>query len=282
MNKPFAKQEQAKAWQLPALENLEVLHATYRTHTFARHVHEEFCLGIIVGGVEAVRYRGTTHIAPTGSLVVFQPDEGHSNWAATAAGWSFQVIYPAIDLLQRAIGAEETTIAMPFFADPIIADRSLFCQISQFHAQLAHPQTTIQLEQESQLLAILQTLVTRHAVWHKPNQFTIGREHRAVKQIKDYLQVYYAQDPSLEDLSTVCGLSPFHLARVFRKATGLPPHAYLISLRIAHAKIHLCQNRSLAEIAIDLGFTDQSHFTHTFKAWVGIPPGQYRTQIKSG
>jgi AraC-like DNA-binding protein len=282
MSEPLTNQEQAQAWQLPVLHNLEILHATYRTHTFARHVHEEFCIGIIVGGVEAVHYRGATHLAPAGSLVVFQPDEGHSNWAATAAGWSFRVIYPAIELLQRAIGAEETAIAMPFFANPILHDRSLFRQIAQFHTLLAQPTITTRLEQESQLLAVLRTLITRHAVWSQPNQFTIGREHRAVQQIKEYLQVHYGQDPSLEDLSSVCGLSPFHLTRVFRDATGLPPHAYLTHLRIAHAKTHLRQSRSLADIAIDLGFTDQSHFTNTFKAWVGIPPGQYRSQINSG
>jgi AraC-like DNA-binding protein len=282
MSEQLARQEQAQAWQLPVLQNLEILHATYLTHTFARHVHEQFCIGIIVGGVEAVHYRGATHIAPTGSLVVFQPDEGHSNWAATEAGWSFRVIYPAIELLQRAIGSQETAMNIPFFANPVIHDRSLFRQIAQFHTLLAHPKTTTQLEQETQLLAILQSLIVRHGVGAAPNQRPIGREHRAVQQIKDYLQTHYAQDPSLEELSVVCGLSPFHLTRVFREATGLPPHAYLTHLRIAHAKTHLRQTRSLADIAIDLGFTDQSHFTNTFKAWVGIPPGQYRMQINSG
>jgi hypothetical protein len=83
--------EQARTWRSPVLTDLEVLHASYQTHTFSRHVHEEFCIGIIVGGTEAVKYRGATHIAPQGSIVVLHPDEGHSNWAAGNEGWSFKV-----------------------------------------------------------------------------------------------------------------------------------------------------------------------------------------------
>jgi AraC-like DNA-binding protein len=270
--------EQAKAWQLSVLTNLEVLHATYFTHAFARHVHEEFCVGVIVGGVEAVHYRGETHLAPQGSIVVFQPGEGHSNWAANKAGWSFQVIYPSIPLLQLAIDPEQST-PTPVFANPVIDDRDLCHQLIQFHALVQQPASS-RLEQETRLLQVLRALVTRHAVEGGVRSRRTGREHRIVQQIKDYLQRHYAEDPSLTQLSALCGLSPFHLTRVFRAAVGVPPHAYLTHLRIAHAKTQLCDDRSIAELAIELGFTDQSHFTHIFKAWVGVTPGQYRMQMQ--
>ncbi|MGB5971832.1 MAG: AraC family transcriptional regulator [Nodosilinea sp.] len=198
--------EQAKAWQSPIFTDLEVLHATYRTHRFSRHVHEDFCVGIIVDGVEAVSYRGAIHTAPKGSIVVLQPDEGHSNWAAADGGWSFRVIYPPARLLQGLIAEDiEQKAALPFFADPVICDRTLFRQLAHVHTLLAQP--------------------------------------------------------AVED--------------------RLPPHAYLTHLRIAQAKQQLRQGQSLNQLALELGFVDQSHFTKTFKASVGVTPGQYRTQLKA-
>lgn len=273
--------EQAKAWRSPVLTNLEVLHATYRTHAFPRHVHEEFCLGIIVDGVEAVKYRGETHRAPSGSIVILQPDQGHSNWAAVDAGWSFKVIYPPAHLFQQGMDADNERLPiLPFFTKPVIYDRRLFQQLAQFHARL-EPSAGNRLKLETHLLTILRALVARHA-----NVSLDQRPHKAdpqiVQQIKDYLQTYYWQDLALKDLSRLCGRSPFHLTRVFREAVGLPPHAYLTHVRIAEAKSRLSQDYALTQLAIDLGFTDQSHFTKTFKAWVGVTPGQYRMQIQAG
>ncbi|MBE9157928.1 AraC family transcriptional regulator [Nodosilinea sp. LEGE 06152] len=272
--------EQAKAWRSPIFTNLEVLHASYRTHAFARHVHEDFCVGIIVDGVEAVKYRGATHTAPKGSIVVLQPGEGHSNWAAVDAGWSFHVIYPSTGLLQALLVEEtEQPTAIPFFAEPVICDRPLFRQLAHAHALLAQPTVEDSLSLETHLLTLLRRLVSRHAVHsgHSPRRRKF--EHPMVQSIKHYLETHYSQHFTLDDLSRQSGLSPYYLTRVFREAVGLPPHSYLTYLRIAQAKQQLRQNTSLTQLALDLGFVDQSHFTKTFKAWVGVTPGQYRMQL---
>jgi AraC-like DNA-binding protein len=275
--------EQAKAWRSPLLTNLEVLHATYRTHTFPRHVHEEFCIGIIVDGVEAVKYRGATHNAPSGSLVVLQPDEGHSNWAADDMGWSFKVIYPPVSCLQQWLGEDnQCSTSVPFFVNPVIKDHHLFQELLQFHTLLAHFEKGNNLELEIRLLTILQSLVERHAVDKTVNSRKHQPDRQVVEQVKHYLQTHYWQDLTLADLSQLCDRSPFHLVRIFRESVGLPPHAYLTHIRITEAKKRLFRTNSLTQIAIDLGFTDQSHFTKTFKAWVGVTPGQYRMQIQAG
>lgn len=276
-----AMREQAKAWRSPVFNHLEVLHATYRTHTFARHAHEEFCVGIIVEGVEAVKYRGSTHVAPKGSIVVLQPGEGHSNWAAADAGWSFKVIYPLTRLFQELMTEEtQQKTSLPFFAEPVICDRTLFRQLAHFHTRLEQPKMGDRLSLETHLLTILRTLVSRHAIHSEPHSQRRKSDHHPVVQtLKRYLDTHYCQPLALEDLSQMCGLSPYYLTRVFRDAVGLPPYAYLTHLRIAQAKQQLRQEHSLNHLALDLGFVDQSHFTKTFKAWVGVTPGQYRTQL---
>lgn len=66
------------------------------------------------------------------------------------------------------------------------------------------------------------------------------------------------------------------LLRAFTQETGLTPYRYLESLRIDEAKRLLKQGIVPAEVALQTGFSDQSHFTHYFRRFLGLSPGQYR------
>lgn len=87
-----------------------------------------------------------------------------------------------------------------------------------------------------------------------------------------------AESISLDELAGVAGLSPFHFARQFKAATGHPPHDYHIRLRVDRAQ-ELLRTRgrewTLAAIATECGFVDQSHFSRHFKRVVGVTPGEY-------
>jgi len=74
----------------------------------------------------------------------------------------------------------------------------------------------------------------------------------------------------------VAGLSPCHLNRVFRRALGLPPHAFQTQLRVVRAGALLRRGWPLAAVAAETGFADQSHLTRRFKTVVGVTPGAYR------
>jgi AraC-like DNA-binding protein len=84
---------------------------------------------------------------------------------------------------------------------------------------------------------------------------------------------------SLADLARVAGLSPMHFAAQFRLATGHRPHEYLQLRRIERAKRLLLQpNVSLIDIALQVGFRTQSHFTTVFKRYIGKAPSHWRDQ----
>jgi AraC-like DNA-binding protein len=91
-----------------------------------------------------------------------------------------------------------------------------------------------------------------------------------------YLEAYYAERITLSTLAAQVGLSPFHLVRVFQRATGVPPHAYLESVRIRHAQRFLRQGMAAAAVAYEVGFSSQSHFTSRFHRIIGVTPGRYR------
>jgi AraC family transcriptional regulator len=71
-------------------------------------------------------------------------------------------------------------------------------------------------------------------------------------------------------------LGEFHFARLFKQTTGLPPHQFVIHKRVERAKRLIAAGRlSLSQIAIDVGFSDQSQLNRHFKRLVGVTPKRF-------
>jgi AraC family transcriptional regulator len=106
---------------------------------------------------------------------------------------------------------------------------------------------------------------------------------RKLTTIVDYIMANLHRSPTLEQMAALVSLSPYHFARQFKAATGLPPHQFLITRRVERAQQILRGrgNLSLAEVAIGVGFSDQSQLCFHFKRIVGVTPGRFRASAKS-
>jgi AraC family transcriptional regulator len=103
-----------------------------------------------------------------------------------------------------------------------------------------------------------------------------------IRAVVEYIEEQLGSGLSLEQMAAVAHLSPYHFTRQFKVATGLSPHQYVIMRRVERAK-HLLQaggERTLAEIAAYAGFSDQSQFSHHFKRFVGVTPGQFQRSAR--
>lgn len=90
-----------------------------------------------------------------------------------------------------------------------------------------------------------------------------------------------AQDMRLATLAAIAGLSTYHFARAFKQSTGLPPHQYLLRLRLMHAQELLRRSRMpVREIAKRVGHADTAHFTKLFKRTIGLTPTAYRRRFR--
>ena len=99
---------------------------------------------------------------------------------------------------------------------------------------------------------------------------------RAVRQAIEYIHAHLAESVHLEDIAGAVGLSVFHFSRTFRHATGLAPHRYLVQARVDRVKVLLIESgQSLAAIAEEAGFTDQSHMSKVFKRLAGTTPKHF-------
>jgi len=100
-----------------------------------------------------------------------------------------------------------------------------------------------------------------------------------VRRTIDYIREHPTVSFSLDELAAVAGLSRHHFARVFRAVTGESPVRYVERTRIDYAMLLLASgNLSLSEVAVAVGFSDQSHFTRRFRAYAGLTPGQFRAR----
>jgi AraC family transcriptional regulator len=108
---------------------------------------------------------------------------------------------------------------------------------------------------------------------------TLPREK--LRAVVEYIEEHLDADLTLEQIAAVAHLSPYHFARQFKVATGLPPHQYVIARRIERAQQLLHDGAlSLAEVAVSVGFSDQSQLTQSFKRLVGVTPGQFRKSAR--
>ncbi|HJQ36418.1 MAG TPA: AraC family transcriptional regulator [Thermoanaerobaculia bacterium] len=166
-------------------------------------------------------------------------------------------------------------------ADEVHASRSVNAEYIaiKVHRDLAFAETLVR---DPRLFAAL----LRFTQTFDPRDFelvptiTAHDELRAVAAVRSYLKAHFAEEIALAELSAIAGLSPFHLLRVFRKHTGLPPHEYQLQLRIAHARKLIRDGARLSDAALETGFCDQSHLSRSFKRIVGITPGQYSAASK--
>jgi AraC-like DNA-binding protein len=103
----------------------------------------------------------------------------------------------------------------------------------------------------------------------------------AVSRARDLLHERFADELRLDGIARVVAMSKCHLVHLFHKEVGLPPHAYQIQLRVAHARRLVAAGTPIAEVASLTGFADQSHLTRLFKRIVGLPPGQYAASTQA-
>jgi AraC family transcriptional regulator len=103
-----------------------------------------------------------------------------------------------------------------------------------------------------------------------------------LRAVVDYIEAHLDTCPTLDDMAAVARVSPYHFARQFKAATGLPPHQYVIARRVERAKQFLQGGggHSLAAVAAQTGFSDQSQFCQHFKRLVGVTPGQFRMSAR--
>lgn len=263
---------------------VEVMRTSYQSQTFARHSHDTYTLGLVLGGAGTFWCRGRERFACKGDVVVIPPGEVHTGSVGSGVdSLSYLAIYLPVGLAAlHAEAAGERGGKPPEFGAVVLRDSGVRRAYQALDRAIGSADFDEIAAEEAVCIAITQ-LIGRHADRHTPNDTLdprrgIVREPRIVSVVREVLEDAYAKadETSLQVLAQRTGVSPFGVIRAFRKATGLAPHQYLIQIRVERARQFLAEGAVPSLAAAMTGFADQSHLTYHFKKHLGITPGKYR------
>ena len=269
-------QEWSQIWHNTQLD-VELLQASYVRHAYPRHFHEYYVICVIERGFQSFTHQDAKHFTPPGGVILINPGAVHTGEAADDQGFQMRSLYPTLSHMETAVfeltGRQQE---LPFFKEVRVDHRWARNSILALHNALA--QGVHSLEFESRFTWTLAQLIKRYADLRFGEE-PLGREQKAVQRARRYIEENFARGVSLTQLAEHVSLSRYYLLRAFRDETGVPPYAYLESVRIRHAQRLIEARKPLAEVAVEVGFSSQSHLTERFKRIIGVTPGQYARQL---
>lgn len=191
-------------------------------------------------------------------------------------------IHLSADLFERAAeqvaGRERARLLLKElsgFQDPLLTQMGL-----ALRHELEQPTSTGHLyaETAAQMMAV-------HLLKHYSTttihikQYTQRLTRRQMRQIIDYMQTHLSEKISLETLAQQVDFSSYHFAYLFRQTTGQTPHQFVLNRRLEQSQHLLTEtDLPLSQIALEVGFQTQSHFTQAFRKHFGVTPRYYRLQ----
>ncbi|MER7486592.1 AraC family transcriptional regulator [Streptomyces sp. NPDC126497] len=252
---------------------LDLLTARFSRHEYAPHAHEEFTVGVTVGGLETIAYRGGRIVSGPGSIVVLEPGEMHTGGPAAPEGYSYRALYAAPALLTDGTPGG----GLPHFRDPVLDDPELAAALRRAHTDVSSCPDP--LEAESRIPWLLTALARRHST-ARGHDTAVPGAGAVARAVRDRLADELLAPPSLASLAADLGLSRYQLLRAFRTTTGVPPYAWLAQYRVARARALLDAGTRPAEAAALVGFADQAHLTRWFRRVLGVTPAAYRNSVQ--
>ncbi|GFM33121.1 AraC family transcriptional regulator [Desulfovibrio subterraneus] len=279
-------------WRDDALDAVEVRYSHFDGYRFPAHVHDTWSVGLVDEGHSVFRLSGRSQSVRGGQIAIIPPGMVHDCNPREGA-WTYRMFYVQ-DSLMRSLardlsgGCHDAAGSggdVAAFDSLVIDDDEVFAALSGFQRLMEQgadaadtvdaPDAPDVLDKRSAMTEAFSLLLSRHGSV-RDELPPAGSERAAVRRIREYLADNLAEKVTLEQLAAVSGLSACHLLRVFRHETGLTPHQWQTQLRVNHAKHLLANGDPIADVAFAAGFTDQSHFTRTFRTVTGATPRLYR------
>ena len=238
---------------------------------FPRHLHDGYVLWLNSESGEHYQVRGESDVLEPGAVSLIEPGVVHSNRPCDTSRRHLRSFYFSETFLTETVGPKLGT-RLPGLRTSRLKDPALWRHLAGLHDGMLNGRDALRLEEG--ILGAFALLCERCGV-------ASGRSDRGdirMERLVDYLHANLDRAVSLADLAALAQCSEHHVIRMFRRHTGLPPHAFLSQIRLERARRLLDSGVSIADAAARSGLCDQSHLTRMFRDRYGITPGRYRSQ----
>jgi AraC-like DNA-binding protein len=198
-----------------------------------------------------------------------QPSEYYPSYTQGPLDYSILFIDP--DVIERA-AFERGQPGRPYYSRASAEDATTHQAVRRVSMIIGAQATA--LERQTVFTELLDLILTRHV--EKSRTIWDPVVHRAVRRMRDLIHDRCADDLTLDALAEYVGLNKFYALRAFKRAVGVPPHAYQRHVRVGRARELLRLGHSSTDVAHMLGFCDQSHFVRCFRRIAFLTPRQYQ------
>lgn len=231
------------------------------------HFHSEVSIAVIRSGSTTVSYNTREYTFKANDLLLIPPQLVHNCIPEDSSEWDFSMIM---------IDSEWFHDYFRYRSDEILQHPLKSESMELFHAGLAALEHGPADQKERILIEFLESLfpLFEEQVNRVPSTSNFSAK---AETVKEYIDNHFREKLRLDDLAGLVGVNRFYLARSFKKCYNISPLLYQRNVRFNYAKEELKKNVSLIDLALDLGYYDQSHFTNDFTAFTGISPGEYKS-----
>lgn len=282
MNARRSRDSAVRLLLVPGLPGLEVvrLRCAPRFEELGPHAHDSLILAAVRAGERRVRLDGAgsvfstaEQVAGPGSCCVVLPGVLHvCSWAAGSVVDCLCIKRP---LLKSFMFDVKTAIGGPVLDDAVLHEAVCACaeRCARMRAGAAQRGASVGGDPVALLGGILARLAGRRG--RVGAAFDVPEALRRARELLDENAEVEGEPLRCSELARRVGLSPWALSRGFVRAFGAPPREYALDRRVHAARRLLALGRAPAQVALETGFFDQSHFIRRFRALVGLTPGQY-------
>ncbi len=259
----------------PDLKGIDLCRVENSDHCFPEHFHDDlYIISLITSGTCHCLGAGQKDsLTGPGGVTLLNPGQLHSGVPVDTGHLSYTICYitlEAMNSLVRELGMSPNTT--PEFTAAILVDPLITALLENlFRTMIASRDS---LEKEALILSAFHFILSRYGR-QTPSDTSLKLRHPPVIRARDLLSRELDRKLSLEEVAQSVGLSRYHFLRTFKRETGLSPHQYRTLKRLETARALLGQGIPAVQVALETGFTDQSHFSNTFRRYFGTTPKQY-------
>jgi len=257
-------------WRNDSLTFIEVRKTTDSAEPYKTHIHDDYLsICVVETGKTSMTHQGKDHVITEGMVIFINPSEAHSCTPIDRVECSYWMIHLDIDwcldIQKEMFGELDSYIPINTYSTN---DKKIYGEFSDICRSLLQLDDICEIE--SEFINLVSTLFGKYCAREQ-----IEVSNVVVQEVANYISSNMFVDLSLDCLADKFHQNRFHLLRSFKSVYGVPPMAFQMNLRIEHAKEMLRAGKSIADVAQETGFTDQSHFHRIFKKYVAATPGEY-------
>jgi AraC-like DNA-binding protein len=255
-----------------SMPGLELVHYPCLTRSW-RGIPETYTWFTMIesleGDVEVIS-RGIRAQCQTGSLTIGEPGEPYVLRARSQMQGEFRVLRIENELLRSCSQQlDSATIRLLLPREPLL-DARVTRVFTELYWTLGDPVTS-RLRIEELMFGLLHRVVDAG----RGGTLASIQNDRGVRRARDLLHAQFNGEVSLDELASAAGVNKFSLLRAFSRELGMTPHAYQMQLRVARARRLITAGTPLAEVAQEIGYSEQSALNRAFKQLIGVTPGDY-------